>query len=294
MTVLRGCDTIAGVAAFTTSDGVDIRYETVGHGPRVYALQGGPANDYRYLEEDLAALTSDFEIVFHDYRGSGESASAPPDTYTLQKFADDLDELRGALGDERIRVLGHSMGGFIAQLYALQHADRCDCVVLAGTSPTSVPRKIFPPTLRALGWARTTKMAARALWWPVAYGWRPKSQEARRRAYAIWSTMQEGRPEVRADVTAREVRLGLPMDNDNIRPLQRTFSSHDMVDRLGEIKCPALVLYGSRDAMMVAAAKWFSTGLPNATVCCLPDIGHELFFEAGEAALEPVRKFLSA
>src|SRR5271169_751246 len=106
---------------FSTSDAVHLHYELVGTGSRVFVSHGGPANDYRYLAEDLEVLDADFEFVFWDYRGSGRSDPAPPDTYRIERLADDLDELRRHLGDDQILLLGHSMGGYVAQAYALQH-----------------------------------------------------------------------------------------------------------------------------------------------------------------------------
>ena len=139
------------MATFVTADGTQLYYERRGAGRRVYALCGGPADDFRYLADDLAPLVGECELVFHDYRGSGRSASAPPETYTMEKLADDLDELRTALGDDKIVVIGHSMGGFVALNYALRHAAHCERIVLVGAFPCAIPRKMMGPTFRAVG-----------------------------------------------------------------------------------------------------------------------------------------------
>jgi proline iminopeptidase len=237
-------------------------------------------------------LAHDFELVHHDYRGSGNSQSAPAETYNWDRIADDLDELRRELGDERIFVLGHSMGGFIAQTYALRYPGRCARLVLAGTYATTKPRVFMAPTLRALGWARILKMLFRGVRWIVAYSWRRPSITRTRQLYRIWGTTQEGEREVRAGEIAREERLGLPRRNDNVVPLQRLFSSLDFTSRLPMITCPVLVVYGDRDAMAVSAAKLFRDALPNLEVVALAGIGHDPFFEAPDAALGAVHSFL--
>src|SRR6185295_186216 len=99
------------MSALVASDGVQLFYDRRGRGRRVYVCGGGPANDHRYLADDFTPMEHDFEFVFHDYRGSGQSGTAPAHTYTFARLAADLDELRAALGDERISVVGHSMGG---------------------------------------------------------------------------------------------------------------------------------------------------------------------------------------
>ena len=282
------------MAIFVTEDGTQLFYERRGSGKRVFAVCGGPADDFRYLAEDLAPLVDECELVFHDYRGSGRSASAPPETYTLEQLADDLDELRQALGDDKIVVIGHSMGGFVALNYALRHPAHCERVVLAGAFPCADPRQMMVPTFRALGWARTAKMAARALWWLAAFSWQPPSGERTWRLYAIWTTLQEGLPAVRAREIERERRLGLPLANDNVRPLQQTFTSLDLIDDLAEIACPVLVLYGDRDAMAVWGASLFRSHIPAARIVVLDDIGHDPFFEAPGASCDAVRSFLAS
>jgi pimeloyl-ACP methyl ester carboxylesterase len=167
---------IGEVGDFGTSDNVRIRYYVRGNGPPVMACQGGPANISDTLANALAPLEDAFTLVYHDYRGSGRSEVAPSATYTYERMADDLDELRVHLGHERVGVLAHSMGGFIGLNYALRHPEPCAGVVLVGTTPTGNPGKIFVPALRALGLTRTTKALALAAWYVTAWSWRPESK----------------------------------------------------------------------------------------------------------------------
>src|SRR4051794_12229038 len=97
----------------TTDDGVRLSYLRRGQGRPVIACGGGPANDHRYLSDDLNALTDTFEVVFHDYRGSGASGRADSTTYKLRRLGADVAALRDEVGTERVAVLGHSMGGFV-------------------------------------------------------------------------------------------------------------------------------------------------------------------------------------
>jgi pimeloyl-ACP methyl ester carboxylesterase len=62
------------------------------------------------LVRGLPRLGSAFTLVFHDYRGSGQSGTAPRETYTFGRLADDLDELRRHLRLGPVPVLAHSMG----------------------------------------------------------------------------------------------------------------------------------------------------------------------------------------
>jgi len=57
-------------------------------------------------------------------------------------------------------------------------------------------------------------------------------------------------------------------------------------------RCPALVLYGSRHAAMVAGGRMLASGLPNADVRVLSDVGHEVFVEAPTETFDALLRFL--
>lgn len=257
----------------------------------LFACQGGPANISDTLAATLAPLQASHTIVYHDYRGSGRSAAAPADTYTFERLADDLDELRVHLGYGTLPVLAHSMGGFIALNYAIRHPRECAALVLVGTTPTGDARKLGGPALRALGPARVAKVAVRALWYLLAWSWRPESVARQSARYAIMATTQEGVPAVRARV--KEAMRGLPAPNDNVAHLERLFGCTDLTDRLAGIDCPVLVLYGDRDAVMAGGGALLREGLPRSSCVVLPHVGHEPFLEAPELAFPPVEQFLA-
>jgi len=102
---------------------------------------------------------------------------------------------------------------------------------------------------------------------------------------------QEGTPEVRGKV--RAAMAGQPSPNDNVAQLERLFARTDLTGRLPEIRCPVLVLYGQRDAVMVAGGQMLLHGLANARRVCLPDVGHEPFVEDPDDAFPAVREFLA-
>ena len=255
-----------------------------------WPAKGAPPTSQQTLADALVPLEKACTIVFHDYRGSGRSESAPSATYTYEQIADDLDELRTHLGYERVGVLAHSMGGLVGLNYCLRHPEACAGLVLVGTTPTGNPRKIAVPALRALGAARAAKALALFAWYIAAWSWRPESKGKRGARYAAVDVTQEGIPAVREKV--RTANADLPIRNDNVAQLEAMFTHTDLTGRLHEIGCPTLVLYGERDALMVAGAQMLMEGLPNARRVRLPRVGHEPFIEDPEAAFPPVLAFL--
>lgn len=279
------------MGTFETSDGVRLDYTIRGSGPVLYACQGGPANISDTLARSLAPLEDSFTLVLHDYRGSGRSANAPAATYTFERIADDVDELRRHLGHPTVPVLAHSMGGFVALNYAVRHPEGCAGLVLVGTTPTGSPAKIAIPAFKALGPARTAKVFALAARYLLAWSWRSESVARQKARYAIMATTQEGVPAVRKRV--EEAMAGLPAPNDNVPHLEALFGRTDLTNRLSEVRCPVLVIYGERDAVMAPGARLLELGLPKASVVVLPRVGHEPFIEDPGKAFPAVRSFLA-
>jgi pimeloyl-ACP methyl ester carboxylesterase len=279
------------MATFTTSDGIQIRFELRGSGPPVYVCQGGPNNVCDTLIADLAPLADSHTLIFHDYRGSGASANAPPTTYRFDRMADDLDELRRHLGHESVSVLAHSMGGFLALEFALRHPEPCSRLALVGTTPCGAGRPMAIPVVRALGPLRAAKAVMMAARFLGLWSWRPQSNARTRAMYAPMGVTQEARPELRAQVAAAHPEL--PVDNDNSPYLMKALGRVDLRTDLGKICCPVLVLYGSRDAVMVAGGRMLAAGIAQAQVKVLADVGHEPFIEAPAETFATLGAFLT-
>ena len=176
------------------------------------------------LISDLAGLRPYFTLVFHDYRGSGQSSTAPKETYTFARLADDLEELRRHLNLGSVPVLAHSMGGLVAMEFALRHAS-AQSLILAGVTPCMSPSSNAVPMIRALGPRRTARMVALALWFLVAWSWRAASTKRTAAMYAPTDVTQEARRERRQMVAEAHPRL--PASNDNATALQRAIVLND-------------------------------------------------------------------
>src|SRR5581483_3906577 len=90
--------------------------------PRL-ALIHSLALDRSIWDPVVAALASDFEILAHDARGHGLSEHRPG-PYTTRQFADDLATIFDAIGWKSAIVAGCSMGGCIAQAFAIAYPER--------------------------------------------------------------------------------------------------------------------------------------------------------------------------
>ncbi|HEY3558577.1 MAG TPA: alpha/beta hydrolase [Kribbella sp.] len=114
---------------FSTSDGVRLWTATTGTAsalPAVVFVHGGPGlwDDHAVLAEMLDDLT-----VVHRFDQRGCGRSGPSELQSMQRSAQDIDELRAYFGHEQIVVIGHSFGASLALTYAASYGDHVAGVV---------------------------------------------------------------------------------------------------------------------------------------------------------------------
>lgn len=112
---------------------IDIHVVRVGRGSPL-VICGGPQLGHPYLRA-LDALSDEREVIYFDARGSGRTELGDSSQLTFAGAIDDLEGLREALGIERFSILGHSLGGHVAYLYAARHPERVESLVLVDVGP---------------------------------------------------------------------------------------------------------------------------------------------------------------
>jgi pimeloyl-ACP methyl ester carboxylesterase len=109
-------------------NGITTAYHVTGQGAHLTCIHGvGGALDS--WDGVVAHLGSEFQCLRYDLRGHGQS-SKPPGPYTLHDYVDDLAALLDQQGVAATHLVGFSLGGIIAQGFALQYPDRVSKLVL--------------------------------------------------------------------------------------------------------------------------------------------------------------------
>ena len=99
---------------------VEIHYEEHGRGRPMLFLSETACDGEVWKIHQVPEFSRDHRVIIHDYRGTGQS-SKPSIDYTTRMFADDVVALMDCLDAEDAIVVGHSMGGRVAQLLALDY-----------------------------------------------------------------------------------------------------------------------------------------------------------------------------
>lgn len=107
-------------------------YEEAGSGEPLVLIRG-LGSDLQAWALQVPALAKHFRVITYDNRGAGRT-SAPDKPYSIAGLADDLAALLDDLKIAKASVLGYSMGGMIAQEFALKFPNRLEKLILLGTS----------------------------------------------------------------------------------------------------------------------------------------------------------------
>jgi pimeloyl-ACP methyl ester carboxylesterase len=237
--------------------------------PPVLLMMGVGASMLWWEDDFCAALAAGGRFVIrYDHRDTGRSTSDPPGhpTYTGNDLVADAARVLDGYGIARAHVVGVSMGGALAQLLALDFADRVASLVLMSTSPAG-PADDLPPAAESYGayarearvdWSEPASVVAdRVAEMRVLSGDRP-FDEARVRALVE-------RDVARADSVASAQNHMLL---DGGQPWR---------DRLGTIAVPTLVIHGTADALFpLGHGRALADEIPGARLVVLDGAGHVL------------------
>jgi aminoacrylate hydrolase len=231
-----------------------IAYDVAGEGDAVLFISGlgGTGN---FWSAQVEAFSPAFRVMTFDHRGVGRSEGAPP--YSVGQWSDDVLALLDRAGADRVHVVGHSTGGIIAQMFAVEHPMRVRTLVLGGTWLTPDRRFLDLFTFRKRVLAELGSDAYRMLGDLLAY----PSPEATSSRYTEMSAQER-------EVTAARIDVLLAHDGTDIAP---------------RISAPTLVLAADDDHIVPAChSQAVAAAVPGAQIKRCHGGGH--FFPNTRAA----------
>jgi pimeloyl-ACP methyl ester carboxylesterase len=103
-------------------------------GPPSCSFMADPGSfDHTYFKPDFARLSTAVQVVYLDLPGHGRSEWGEPARWSFEQSADSVRDFCDTLGIARPVVYGHSLGGFVAMLYAARHPGHAGALVLQST-----------------------------------------------------------------------------------------------------------------------------------------------------------------
>lgn len=276
MLACRPLDSHAVPRFATADDGVPIAFEERGTGVPVLLI-AGQATGMNGWGPFARALASEHRVIVFDHRGIGDSGLGDPARYSTRLFADDGLAVLDAAGVAAAHVIGHSMGGRVAQWLAADHPGRVRKLVLVGTTASDRVRDAGEAAEAAEAEQRRDPRVVadplsgdRARMLPLFFDadW----AEANPEAVAGFFDRVASRPALRGHFAASR--------------------DHDAREVLGRIRAETLVVHGRADALTpIGQARLLAGAIPRARLLEL-DARHGLHLDT-PAVLTAVRAFLA-
>lgn len=216
----------------------------------------------------MAGLSEDFRCVAIDARGAGASA-APASGYNTGDHADDVQAVIKTLELQRYILIGHSMGGKVAQLIASRRPQGLSGVVLVASSPLA-PMSISDEQREMMRTAYASEEAAR---WTV-------------------ENILTASP-IATEAKQQLIQDALRMDPLAVSGWLDSSSKEDLHAVASAIRVPVVVVTGERDQVdpLTVVERQIAVHFPGAPLHILPGKGHLLPLEAASEVADIVRNF---
>ncbi len=249
----------------------------------------GAKEDFTDWLDSLAALG--WHAVAPDQRGHGDSDQPEAESaYSFERFVDDAVALVDALGWDRFVLLGHSMGGMIAQLLAVRSPQRLRGLVLMDTHHRGIKIDEGLADLAAAV-AKADGMEALA---DAMDALAAASPEAAPLGSAADARLRAERPGY-AEFGRRKLLASSPAMYTAIMPaLVRRDGSPDRLADLAALEVPTLVLVGEQDTPFLRASDRMADAIAGAELVVIPGAGHSPQFEAPETWWDALTGFLDS
>lgn len=262
------------------TNGTQIAYSLSGSGTPLLLISGVGYGAW-FWNKILPALADRFHVITFDNRGAGESGK-PDGPYTVPMMAADTAGLLDQLNLTNVIVLGHSLGGFVAQELAISRPDLVGHLILASTNhggPNIIP--ITPQAMQVFTdrSGDPTELVKRGVAIATAPGFAERHPEVLQELLAYRFT----NPVPPVQYTA-QVMAGAGM---------AAFTPEEVMRRMAAITIPTLILFGEHDQVVPPGnALLLADKLGNAQTVILPGAGHIFPIEQPRATVNAIFNFL--
>ncbi|OUM84410.1 MAG: hypothetical protein BAA01_00890 [Bacillus thermozeamaize] len=257
------------------ANGIEMYYEIHGQGTPLVMIMGLSANLDWWEPEMIERLSKRYRLLLFDNRGAGRTEK-PAVEYSIPMFAQDTAALMSQVGIEKAHILGVSMGGMIAQEFALHYPERVDKLVLVCTNCGGA--QSVPASPEVLGWLANRNVS-------------PDELKQRQLKLLFPDSFVAEQPDKVERFWERVSRAPIPLEafQRQLGAIQR-FGTYDRLDR---ITSPTLVMTGSEDILVPPRnSEILAERIPGARLEIFPGGGHGFTGQFPEKFCQVVEQFL--
>jgi 3-oxoadipate enol-lactonase len=255
---------------------INTYYEIHGKGEPLVLIPGSNANTTSYNAQ-IPVFAREYRVILYDPRGAGQS-DAPPPPYSMAMLADDLANLLDAIDIESAHIWGCSMGGMIAQHFAIRHPRKVRSLILACTT-CGGPHAVQTADPELMSFSKRAITLS------------PKEMLTETLRFMMSKEFFEEHPALIEEMVARG--MAHPVSQQGRMGQGHASRGHDAFDNLPRISAPTLVIHGNADRVIPAAnAGILASRIPGAEVAVIENVGHLFITEAFDESNRIILDFL--
>ncbi len=274
---------------FTEVNGIKICYEIQGKGKPVILIHGFGSTKEEWKLAQLGPLSEKFKVIIMDNRGAGKS-DHPDEPYLMEIFADDINFLMKYLEIEKAHIIGSSLGGMIAQTFAINYNEKVGKLILINTTPN------FPSNPSGIEMYKQSKIAKyeailkdpeQAYWDYGVGGYSRKFRKElktnpKKKIHGLFSTEDLMKEFSNAPST--------PQDSKNQTNALLHFN---VVEKLHTIKNKTLIITATHDKTLPKfKSELIHEKIPNSKLTVLEGVGHGSCLEKAPEVNKLIVEFL--
>jgi proline iminopeptidase len=301
----------AGSETWLVEPGIELVHFSAGQGRDVLIIHGGPGEPFTQPISGLEPLTGDYRFHYYDQRGCGESTRPidrfdSPNTYENMTRLDrtlglgaqiaDIERIRQILGDDKLILIGHSWGGFLASLYAAEFSEHVEALILISPANTLIMPQpdadsdLFASVRAELPAEEQAEFDAFMEEYMDFNGLFAKSE-----ADLVAMNQKFGEYYIDA-VDVSEAGSG-PRPRPGGWMVWAQYVSmgqrHDYSKALKDVNVPVLVIHGADDLQSESASRLYAEAFPNAEFVVIQNASHFSFEEQPDVFARVISEFLS-
>jgi len=263
--------------------------DIIGKGDPIIVIHGSPALNQTYLRPALDRLSNTHKVIFYDQRGCGKSTGLNP--INLAAFVSDIEEIRKELGLDKIILIGHSWGAFLAMNYAIAHPETVNKLILLSSMPAS--KEEFDQFITVImGRLAPIHKELEEIEGSDAYksGDPDTVEKQMKTVFSPYFYDQTDVSKVNFRLTQSAFLSGSKVFS--LLCEEVFFKPFDLYPELASVKAPTLVVHGDYDPIPSAFAEHIANTMPNARFVKIENCGHFSYAEKPDATFKALNTFL--
>jgi proline iminopeptidase len=275
----------------TDVNGTSLFYHITGKGEPIIIIHGGPVLDQSYMIDHFKELSKNYKLVFFDQRACGRStAKVDTATMTMKILIEDIEALRKKLNLENVHVLGHSWGGMLAAMYAIEYPLNVKSLILCDAMPPSFEL-----------WQQEEKeLASRQTAYDSLVNDKITSSERfKTKDIVMVDSLLKFSFRKQFYDTAKLIQLKIEMPSDYFKRseifghIAPELFSLDITGKLNKIISPTLLIYGDHEPALKISGPVYNSGITNSQFISISNSGHFPFIENPEQFNSAITTFLN-